>query len=127
MRIPELWDVFVRDVDGVKGRVGRETFGPGFAWPAARDGLFSYTAAVAVSSIEDLPDGWRGRTIDAHEYAVFTHPGTVADMRATVKYIWEEWVPSCGLRTAASPDFELYDDIYQRGEGKVQIWVPIQR
>ena len=126
-RIPLLWDEFQHGSDQIRNRVGVDAFGLGFAWPAAKDGLFNYTAAAQVSSLEYIPDGWRGREIAAHEYAVFTHPGTLQDLKTTVDYIWQQWMPSCGLHGAQSPDFEFYDEAFQRNEGHVQIWVPIVR
>jgi AraC family transcriptional regulator len=125
--IGALWDEFQQGSDQISDRVGMNAYGLGFAWPASRPGLYNYTAAAEVGSLDHIPRGWRGREIDAHEYAVFVHPGTLQDLKETVDFIWQEWMPHCGFRRAHSPDFELYDEAFQRDEGHIEIWVPIHR
>ena len=126
-RLLLLWDEFVGKVDQVTNRVGVDLFGMGFAWPASRDGLYNYTTAVQISTLDALPDGWRGRAIEAQEYAVFTHPGGLDTLMHTVRYVFGEWFPAAGLKRADAPDFELYDEAFQRNEGHVQLWVPVLR
>src|SRR4051812_38281228 len=113
--IRQLWDEFQQGSGDIRNRIGMDAFGLGFAWPAARPGLYNYTAAAQVASLDHIPAGWRGRRIDAHDYAVFTHPGKLDTIGRTVDFVFNRWLRQPGVTRASSPDFELYDDSATKG------------
>jgi AraC family transcriptional regulator len=57
-----------------------------------------------------------------------THSGHISGLRATWDAIWNQWLPASGLETADTPDFELYDERFDRatGLGAIEIWFPIK-
>ena len=63
-----------------------------------------------------------------HKYAVFTHKGHVAGVRATFAAIFQKWIPESGLRVANTPNFERYGREFNpmTGLGGFEIWVPIE-
>lgn len=88
---------------------------------------FTYLACVEVECVDSMPDGMVAVTIPTNTYAVFTHSGHISGMGDTVKRVWGEWLPACGRRHIAAPDFELYDERWDptTGLGDIDIYVPV--
>ena len=65
--------------------------------------------------------------IPPHRYAVFTHDGHVAAIRATWEAAFRQGLPSLGARVADASAFERYDARFnpETGMGTVEIWIPI--
>jgi AraC family transcriptional regulator len=84
---------------------------------------------VAVSSPERLPEGFTTVQVAARRYAVFTHPGHVSALPATIDTIWRKWVPDCGLPVArAAPCLERYTPEFDPGTGLggMEVWIPLE-
>jgi AraC family transcriptional regulator len=66
--------------------------------------------------------------VPAVRYAVFLHEGNVATIRSTWREIFSSWLPSSGMRSANTPDFERYDERFngETGEGSVELWLGVQ-
>jgi AraC family transcriptional regulator len=66
--------------------------------------------------------------VPAARYAVFLHEGNVATIQQTWQHIFSTWLPSSGLRSGNTPDFEAYDERFDgaTGEGGVEIWLSVQ-
>ena len=66
--------------------------------------------------------------VPAVRYAVFLHEGNVATIQATWRQIFSTWLPNSGVRSANTPDFELYDERFDgaTGDGGVEIWLGVQ-
>jgi AraC family transcriptional regulator len=88
---------------------------------------FDYMCAIAVTDFESLPADFARISIQAQQYAVFTHEGHISGLQATWNSIWNEWLPASGYGPADVPDFEVYDDRFdpKTGMGLVEIWFPI--
>ena len=56
------------------------------------------------------------------------HTGNVATIQSTWQQIFRSWLPSSGLRSAETPDFEVYGEQFDAatGEGGVEIWVGVK-
>jgi AraC family transcriptional regulator len=125
-RIPRQWERLVPHLGKVPGQAGPDTYGVCHA--AGPDGRFEYLAGVAVSSPDRLPDGFTTLKIDPCRYAVFTHPGHVSSLPATIDTIWTRWAPGCGLPIAhAAPCYERYKPDFDpsTGLGGMEVWVPL--
>ena len=59
---------------------------------------------------------------------MFLHTGNVATIRSTWKQIFSVWLPSSGVQSAQTPDFEVYDERFAAatGDGGVEIWLGVK-
>jgi predicted transcriptional regulator YdeE len=125
-RIPQQWERLAPHLGKVPGQVGRDAYGVCHA--AGPDGRFEYLAGVAVSSPGRLPAGFTTVRVGARRYAVFTHPGHVSSLPATIDTIWSRWAPDCCLPVArGAPCFERYTPEFDPGTGLggMEVWIPL--
>jgi AraC family transcriptional regulator len=89
---------------------------------------FEYMCALEVPNFSIAPPDGR-MIIPAAHYAVFTHLDGTGTLHDAWQSIWKQWVPTCGLKPAPTPDFERYDERFNptTGKGPIEIWFPIQR
>jgi predicted transcriptional regulator YdeE len=124
--IPQQWERLAPHLGKVPGQVGQDAYGVCHA--TGPDGRFEYLAGVAVSSPDRLPEGFTTLKVDAGRYAVFTHPGHVSTLPATIDTIWTRWAPDCGLPIArGAPCFERYTPEFDPGTGLggMEVWIPL--
>lgn len=122
--IPQQWAEFKEGSLFGNRASGCASFG---ALCAARPGEFEYMTAIEVRTFEGLaPDIGRMR-IPALHFAVFHHEGPISRIYQTWQAIWEQWLPSSGMKPVHAPEFERYDHRYNptSGEGIVEIWSPV--
>jgi AraC family transcriptional regulator len=94
--------------------------------PAAA--TFEYMCGVEVDAFAALSAEVGRMRVPAQRYAVFTHHGGAATLRAAWDAIWREWLPGSGERPADTPDFERYDPACYdaaTGRGAIEIWFPV--
>ncbi len=84
--------------------------------------------AVEVQAFDALPKQLGRMRVPAVRYAVFRHDGNVATIQSTWQEILSKWLPSSGMRSASTPDFEVYDERFDAatGNGGVEIWLGVQ-
>jgi AraC family transcriptional regulator len=91
---------------------------------------FYYTAAIEVSSLDNIPKGMVGKTIPPSKYAVFTHEGSKEDISKTIRNIYSMWFYEFEyeLNDNVCGDFEYYPKGYKNTEdnGKIDIYIPIK-
>jgi AraC family transcriptional regulator len=124
--IPGQWQRFHRSVDHIPGRIGKVAYG--VCCNADDAGNFDYIAGVEVSDFSDLPREFAGIRIPAQKYAVFSHRDHISGIRRTINTIWNDWLPSSGLKAADAPNFERYDETFDSstGNGGLEIWIPVR-
>ncbi len=84
---------------------------------------FTKWAAVAVSSVDELPDGMESMLIEAGLYAQFLHQGPMTDS-APFEYIYREWLPTAPYLLDRRPHFDVMSvDPDHSGQ---EIWIPIR-
>ena len=92
---------------------------------------FDYIAGVAATPETEAPPGMDKVTIDAQDYAVFTHRSDCNDLNLglldTIQYIFKTWLPASGRSLACSPEFELYDGRFSSESmtGEFDYYVPL--
>ncbi|OGS07556.1 MAG: hypothetical protein A2270_09840 [Elusimicrobia bacterium RIFOXYA12_FULL_51_18] len=132
--IPRLWARFnprVKEISNVSERISygiclnEKGFDPKTFDDVAK---FNYMAAVPVKKLAGIPKGMALRTIPAQKYAVFTHKGSLDNLRFTLEYIYGTWVAKCGYELAQGPDLELYDHRFKFGQqdSELDIYVPVK-
>ncbi|QWG19528.1 AraC family transcriptional regulator [Bradyrhizobium sediminis] len=124
--IPGQWQRFHQSVDRIPGRIGKVAYG--VCCNADDAGNFDYIAGVEVSDFSDLPHEFARLRIPEQRYAVFSHREHISTIRRTVNTIWNQWLPSSGLKAADAPNFERYDENFDplTGNGGLEIWIPIR-
>jgi AraC family transcriptional regulator len=124
--ISDQWQRFSGYFGTIGKQVGRFAYGASFHFD--NESNFDYLCGVEVSSDSDLPKGLKSLSIPKQRYAVFTHVGHVAGVRATFAAIWNKGIPDAGIQVADAPNFERYGPEFNpmTGLGGFEIWVPIQ-
>jgi AraC family transcriptional regulator len=124
--IPRQWDDF-QELGGLPGQVGAAAYGA-ICGGDPQSQTMEYMCAVEVQSFEGLPKNLGRMRVPAVRYAVFLHGDNVATIQSTWREIVSSWLPSSGLRSANTPDFEVYDERFdgETGEGGVEIWLGVQ-
>jgi AraC family transcriptional regulator len=124
--VPRHWERLAPHLGKVPGQVRPDAYGVCHA--AGPDCRFEYLAGVAVSSADRLPAGFTTVQVGARRYAVFTHPGHVSSLPATIDAIWTKWAPDCGLPAAhGAPCLERYTPEFDPGTGLggMEVWIPL--
>jgi predicted transcriptional regulator YdeE len=124
--IPHQWQDFLA-LDSLPGRVGHTSYGA-ICGGDVKARTMEYMCAAEVASFDPLPQHLGRMRVPAVRYAVFLHAGNVATIRDTWRQIFGEWLPSSGLQSAETPDFEVYRQGFDgaTGEGGVEIWLGVK-
>ncbi len=124
--IPDQWQRFGPRIGHIPGQVGNVAYGVIYNFDS--DSNFDYMCAVEVKEPHDLPQGLETLLLPAQKYAVFTHTGHIAGIRATMTAIWTQWFPSSGYQAVKAPALERYGPEFNpvTGMGGFEIWIPIQ-
>ena len=124
--IPRQWEEFVR-LGTLPGQVGTTAYGA-ICSGDPKTQTMEYLCGVEVGSFDGLPKEFGRMRVPAARYAVFEHTGNVATIQSTWQQIFRSWLPSSGLRSAETPDFEVYGEQFDAatGEGGVEIWVGVK-
>jgi predicted transcriptional regulator YdeE len=124
--IPRQWEEFVR-LGTLPEQVGKAGYGA-ICGGDAKAQTMEYMCAAEVASFDALPKDLGRMRVPAARYAVFLHEGNVATIQQTWQHIFSTWLPSSGLRSGNTPDFEAYDERFDgaTGEGGVEIWLSVQ-
>jgi AraC family transcriptional regulator len=102
--IPGQWQRFAPYLGNVPGQRGRDAYGVCLAPSCGEEG-FDYLTAVAVRSLDELPEGLCGVRIARRRYATFRHDEHVSKIGATCAAIFGEWQPKAGVELANEPLF----------------------
>ncbi|MFE4714001.1 GyrI-like domain-containing protein [Paenibacillus sp. NPDC056722] len=73
---------------------------------------FTYIACLEVHVLAPVPSGMTQRTILSSKYAVFTHKGSLNNLKHTYNYIYGVWLPECGYELDELDTIEYYDLTY---------------
>jgi predicted transcriptional regulator YdeE len=123
--IPRQWEDFLR-LGKLPGQVGTTAYGA-ICGGDGKTQTMEYLCAVEVQSFDALPKELGRMRVPAVRYAVFRHEGNVATIQSTWQQVFS-WLPSSGMQSANTPDFEVYDERFDgaTGEGGVEIWVGVK-
>lgn len=128
--IGEMWGQFNQIASTIPNKMFpmEAAFGICYMLPNDKEGSFHYIASLAVTSLDNIPNGMIGKTIPAGRYAVFTHYGKLDTLGDTYQKIYKEWLPASGLKIKGDLDFEYYDDRFIQGsdQSEFDIYVALQ-
>jgi AraC family transcriptional regulator len=86
------------------GQIGSDAYGICLAPSSGEEG-FDYLTAVAVRSLDELPEGLSGLRISRRRYAIFHHGDHISKIGATCAAIFGEWQPKSGQEIEKQPLF----------------------
>lgn len=127
--IPNAWQAFGPLIGTIPTEVSGAAYGLNLA-PADEndDSGFDYFAAVAVRSLDDLPEGLSGARIAGRTWAVFRHAGHVSGIGATCAAAGD-WLAASGRAPKSGPMqmIEVYGPQFNAhtGLGGCEVWVPV--
>jgi AraC family transcriptional regulator len=123
--IPRQWHDFEK-LGKLPGQVGTTAYGA-ICGGDPKTQTMEYMCAVEVAAFDGLPTELGRMRVPVARYAVFRHADNVATVRATWDRIFSQWLPSSGMRSANTPDFEVYDERFDpvTGAGGIEIWVAV--
>jgi AraC family transcriptional regulator len=87
---------------------------------------FDIWACVAVSTLDDIPQGMKSLIIPEGEYAVFLQKGM--DAASTYQRIMTEWLPNSKYKIDDRPHFQVMGEMYKNGspDSEEDFYVPIK-
>jgi AraC family transcriptional regulator len=126
-RIPAQWQRFLQNFGHVPGQIGKVAYG--VLHNEDDEGNVDYLTGVEVPDFSRVPPEFAKLRIPEQRYVVFEHPGHISNIRRTWHTIWTSWIPRSGHEPADGPRFERYGEKFdgQKGEGDIEIWIPIRR
>jgi AraC family transcriptional regulator len=124
--IPVQWEDFQK-LGPLPTQVGTTAYGA-ICGGDPKTEQMEYMCAAEVQSFDAVPKELGRMRVPAVRYAVFLHEGNVRTIQATWKQVFSTWLPNSGMRSANTPDFELYDERFDgaTGDGGVEIWLGVQ-
>lgn len=125
----KLWETFSRRVDEVKPLAAS----PIMAYGVCSDfdlekNQFDYSAGLAVTKTDQIPDGMALLDIPKQEYAVFEC--TLPTLKETIKKIHSEYLPgSAYQRVKGAAELEEYDPTFDPivPESKMLLYIPVEK
>ena len=133
MQQPALWGRFMPQHGRINHRVGADFYSVSQYPDVDYFVNFSPTrsfvnwAAVAVRSVEQLPECMEALTIPAGQYAVFNFKGTAKEVGKLFQHVYGTWLPQSGYALEQRPHMAIMPPGYRPDdpEAKETIWVPI--
>lgn len=128
-KIPQLWQRLLACRDEIPQRVGSADYGLCIRLHGYE---YYYMAGCAVWDFTGLPHTFSPFIIPSQTYAVFTHEGHVNNIRDTIGYAFDQWLPNSSYHQATASEstlhfFERYGENFDPkiGEGDIEIWLPV--
>lgn len=134
-QIPTLWKTFMPQRMTIKNSlltgffaVHERDMSVSFAsfTPAT---VYTSWAAIEVSAQEQIPEGMEARMLSGGLYAIFIHKGPAQNFKATMDFIYGQWLPNSPYEMDIRDQFEIMAEDYlgpQHPEAEEEVWVPIR-
>lgn len=127
--IPELWGKLfdaLEDVEEFEFGWAVGVIGPSQN-QSAEPGRMEYFAALVVDEVPESHPGLELRSLDASNYVVCEHLGSLDELADTTKWFYGEYLPTAGFTEKYAPHLEVYDERFdpESSESVVMICAPI--
>ncbi len=125
--LAQLWQVLRQSV----GELDTPRNYYGIAWYPQdwESGGFFYMTALEVESPQDANPALAVKTIPALKYTRFIHKGPRADLKLTLDYVYQTWLPKSGASLAYPLEIECYgSDVgdVNHQESEWEVYIPIE-
>ncbi|TGL60505.1 AraC family transcriptional regulator [Leptospira sarikeiensis] len=123
--IPNQWQRFGVYLGNLPKQIGDAAYGVCYNFDA--EGNFDYMSGVEVSDPSGLPKDFQVIKIPTQKYAVFSHKGHIAGIRATFAAAGK-WFPDSGVKPFEGANLERYGKEFNpmTGQGGLEIWIPVE-
>ncbi len=90
---------------------------------------FTKCAAIEISDLTQIPDGFETYTLEGGLYAVFVHKGRASEFQKTFQFIFGQWLPKSEYILDSRAHFELLGDKYRNDDpnSEEEVWIPIKQ
>jgi len=124
--IPQLWDMLGQELEGIEDKgcyYGIACYPKGW-----QERGYLYMAAVEVEPLEILGAALVVKTVPPSKWARFIHKGRYQDLRLTLDYVYQTWLPKSGRRLAGPFEIEHHgrDLSPDNEESERKIYIPIE-
>lgn len=128
-KIPQLWQQLTSCQNEIEQRVNTTGYG---LCIHLQEHEYYYMAGYAVWDFTGLPESFSPFIIPSQTYAVFIHAGSVLNIRDTIDFAFDQWLPASGYKHATAAEnalhfFERYGEKFDphTGSGDIEIWLPV--
>jgi AraC family transcriptional regulator len=93
----------------------------------AKPGQMEYFAGLVTDLVPDAHPGLQVRTVDASNYVVCEHIGSLDELQDTTAWFYNEYLPGSGFELKNAPHLEVYDERFDpdSNESVVMVCAPI--
>jgi len=131
----ELWRSFMVEKDAIKNPTSKDLFSIQvyddllYFKNFSAQTEFTKWAAIAVDSIENIPNGFESFTLEGGLYAIFLHKGPANEFQRTFQFIFGQWLPNSEYAIDDRPHFELLGAKYKNNDptSEEEVWIPIKK
>ena len=128
--ISQLWEILAQELEGIGNTHKPENY-YGISWYPKdwkKRGFF-YMAAIEVGSLHAINSALVVKKIPPLKYARFVHKGLRKDLKLTLDYIYQTWLPKSGKSLSCPMEIECYgQDLIgsDHEESEWEIYIPIE-
>ncbi len=124
--IPALWDRFLYggNIEKIPNRVGNDIYCVYTEYEKDHTKPYTIILGCKVSKLNDIPEGFTGRSISGGNCSVFTATGKISE-----GIVFHEWVKiwNSGISRAYTADFEVYSEKAQNPEdAAIEIFIAMK-
>ena len=106
--IPALWQQFFKRIIEIPNP-SEACVAYGVSDSMNESGEFSYLAGIGVKDESQVPEGMKLKKVPSGTYAMFTHKGSLENLKDTYNYIFTNWLPDSEYQSTGF-NFERYDE-----------------
>lgn len=90
---------------------------------------FEKWAAVRVSDLNNIPEGFKTLKVPAGLYAVFSYQGKASDATIAFQYIFEVWLPGSAYVLDQRPHLSVMGEKYdnEKATSEEEFWIPVKK
>ena len=130
--ITTLWRILAHELGRIQGGCGvEEAYGITWYPEGWTGGEYLYLAAVATTSLEVGASALVVKTIAPLRCAGFLHRGCRGELRHSLDYVYQTWLPRSGERLACPLQIEYFGKDWKRRTGSAietewELYIPIE-
>ena len=107
--IPTLWDRFMKEkiVEKIPNKISADVYSMYTDYESDHTKPYTTLLGCRVSSLDNVPEGMEGKTIEASNYTKFNTQGDL-----TKNIVYDEWLKiwNMDLKRTYQSDFEIYGE-----------------
>jgi len=92
--------------------------------------IFTTWAAIEVSELENIPEGFKTKELEGGLYAIFIHKGAVDTFPILAEYIFRDWMPNSKYELDERAHFEILGEKFlgpENPNSEEEVWIPVKK